>query len=190
MVVRKARSSDSESISLCLLLAMEEIVYKLTGEEKFQSGLAFMNYFVVREFNQYSWQNCWVVEHGGTVAAAVNVYDGARLHELRQPVIDHLRAQFKRPMTPEDETERGEHYIDSQGVLPQYRCKGIGTNLLQFLIDEYVTKRKLTLGLLVDDGNPGAKSLYLKLGFRRVGTKTLLGKDLEHLQFKSDVARS
>jgi ribosomal protein S18 acetylase RimI-like enzyme len=56
--------------------------------------------------------------------------------------------------------------------------------MFQFLIDEYVHKRDKTLGLLVDKDNPDAKKLYLKLGFEIVGEKTLVGKNMEHLQFK------
>jgi len=58
----------------------------------------------------------------------------------------------------------------------------LGTKLLQFLIQEYVEKQGLTLGLLVDNDNPNAKRLYEKIGFRVVGEKTLVGHAMEHLQ--------
>jgi ribosomal protein S18 acetylase RimI-like enzyme len=182
MFVRKALLTDSETIASCLLLAMEEIVYKLIGEEDSGKALAFMRYFVEKENNQYSWQNCWVVEEEGNVVAAINIYNGAQLHELRRPVIDYIKTRFNRHIIPEDETQPGEYYIDSLGVYPEHRCKGIGTYLLQFLIDEYVTRLNQTLGLLVDEENPTAKSLYEKLGFKSSGKKALLGKHLEHLQ--------
>lgn len=182
MLIRKAFLTDSERISSCLLLAMEEIVYRFMGEESSEKAQAFMFYFVEKENNQYSWQNCWVVEDEGRVIAAVNVYDGAQLHELRQPVIDYIKTRFNRHIILEDETQSGEYYIDSLGVYPEHRGKGIGTNFMQFLIDEYVTKHHQTLGLLVDEDNEPAKGLYRKLGFKTSGTKTLLGKQLEHLQ--------
>lgn len=183
MVIRKAFVTDSENIASCLLLAMEEIVFRLMGEEDSEKALAFMCYFAERENNQYSWQNCWVVEEGGSVVAAVNVYNGAQLHALRQPVIDYIKNRFNRSVTPEDETQAGEYYIDSLGVHPEHRGKGIGTGLLQFLIDEYVIKRNLPLGLLVEEGNLAAKRLYRKLAFKSSGRKVLLlGKHLEHLQ--------
>ena len=91
---------------------------------------------------------------------------------------------FNKPFNPEDETQAGEYYIDCVGVNPNQQGKGIGSKIFQFLIDEYVYRRKETLGLLVDRDNPNAKRLYLKLGFEVVGEKTLVGKRLEHLQFK------
>lgn len=54
--------------------------------------------------------------------------------------------------------------------------------LLQFIIDEYVSKQGHTLGLLVDEKNPNAKRLYLKLGFKHVGNKVLLGNSMKQLQ--------
>lgn len=183
MIIRKAFFTDSENIATCLLLAMEEIVFRLMGEEDSEKALAFMRYFVERENNQYSWQNCWVVEQEGSVVAAVNVYNGAQLHALRQPVTDYVKNRFNRSITPEDETQAGEYYIDSLGVHPEHRGKGIGTQLLQFLIDEYVTRRGQPLGLLVEEGNVAAKRLYQKLSFQSSGRKVLLlGKHLEHLQ--------
>jgi len=84
----------------------------------------------------------------------------------------------------EDETHAGEFYIDSLGVSPAHQGKGIGSQLLQFVISEKVKTGGGTIGLLVDKTNPGAKRLYLNLGFVPVGEKTLLGISLEHLQLK------
>jgi ribosomal protein S18 acetylase RimI-like enzyme len=106
------------------------------------------------------------------------------LRELRQPVIEYLRSKFNTDFNHEDETQAGEYYIDSFGVNPDQQSKGIGTKLLQFVIDEYVNKHNRTLGLLVDETNPDAKRLYLKLGFKSAGRRVLFGKNMEHLQIK------
>ena len=182
MLIRQGHFEDSESIASCLFFAMEEIVYAFIGERDHSKGLAFMRYFTDRENNQYSWNNCWVAESQGRIVAAVNLYEGARLHELRQPVLDYLKLTFNCEISPEDETQPGEIYIDSLGVDPHYRGNGIASSLLRHLIDEYVAQRDQTLGLLVDKENPAALRLYIKLGFTRVGTKSLLGKSLEHFQ--------
>jgi len=71
-------------------------------------------------------------------------------------------------------------------VDPKFRGKGIGTKILQYLIDEYVISQKRTLGLLVEKDNVMARNLYLKLGFKEMGTKILVGKHLDHLQIKND----
>jgi len=175
--VRKATLNDPEIIATYLSLPMEDILYKFIGEEDLSKAREFILHFVARENNQYSYQNCWVVEDDMKVVAAINLYNGALLSELRQPVIEYVRSRFKSNFKPEDETQAGEHYINSLGVNPLQQSKGIGTKLLQFVIDEYVNKRRQTLGLLVDEINPNAKQMYLKLGFKSAGTRILVGQE-------------
>ena len=112
----------------------------------------------------------------------MNIYKGSDIEALRNPIIEFVKKNYNPAFDPEFETKDGEYYIDSLGVNPNHQGKGIGSKLLQFLIAEYVHKNKQTLGLLVEEDNPMAKNLYLKLGFNVVGRKTLVGKKLDHLQ--------
>jgi ribosomal protein S18 acetylase RimI-like enzyme len=182
--IRKATLNDSHIIATHLLSAMEDIVYKFIGEEDPERANEFMSHFAAKPNNQYSYENCWVAEVNNTVVAVVIVYDGARLTELREPVVEYIRSKFNAEFKPEDETQAGEYYIDCLAVNPDQQGRGIGTKLLEFVIDEYVNKQRQTLGLLVDEVNPNAKRLYLRLGFNSVATKVLFGKNMEHLQIK------
>jgi ribosomal protein S18 acetylase RimI-like enzyme len=184
LIIRMATAADSKVIARYLLLAMEDIVYGFIGRRDAMKALAFMEYCVERPNNQYSWQNCLVAEEHGQVVAAINVYDGARLQELRQPVVEAIHRLFGRQVLPEDETQAGEYYIDTLGVNPDCQGRGIGTRLLQHLIRDHVNNQGHTLGILVDDDNPEARKLYLRLGFRNAGKKVLMGKNMEHLQIR------
>ncbi len=184
MLVRKAKREESNIIANYIFLAMEEIAYQFIGERSAEKALQFLNSLIEETNNQYSYENCWLVEAENEIVAAALVYDGTKLHELREPVALKVKAMFNRSFNPEDETQAGEYYIDCVGVNPNQQGKGIGSKIFQFLIDEYVYKRNETLGLLVDQENPNAKRLYLKLGFEVIGEKSLVGKKLEHLQFK------
>jgi ribosomal protein S18 acetylase RimI-like enzyme len=190
ILIRKATPGDSESIAAYLFLAMKDIIYKFIQEENPEKARMFLLHFVRYDYNQYSYQNCWVAETHGHVVGAINVYDGARLSQLRQPVVDYIREKFNQDFVPDDETSAGEYYIDTLAVSPHHQGKGIGTSLLQFVIDEHVVKKNYTLGLLVDESNPDAKRLYLKLGFKSVGRKMIFGKNMEHLQIKPDQIRN
>jgi ribosomal protein S18 acetylase RimI-like enzyme len=190
MKIRKAFREDGPVIATCLFLAMEGIIYEFIGIEDKQEAFGFMEYLVDGDDNQYSYQNCWVAEINDKVVGAVAVYDGARLGELRGPVERYISNRYKRSFHPEDETEGGEFYIDSLGVDPAEQGRGIGAKLLQFLIEEYVGRRGETLGLLVDKENPGARKLYLRLGFEVVGEKELAGKKMEHLQVRELIVES
>ena len=162
--VRKATLNDSEIIATYLFLPMEDIVYKFIGEEDPEKAREFMLHFVEKDNNQYSYQNCWVVEDNMKVVAAINLYNGALLSELRQPVIEYLRSKFNKDFNPEDETQAGEYYIDSLGVNPNQQSKGIGTKLLQFVIDEYVNKHKSNFRFACRRNKPECKKTVFKVG--------------------------
>lgn len=184
MLIRSAVSTDSEAIATYLLLAMEAIVSEFIGQDDPKKAKEFLLHFVQKENNQYSYQNCFVVEDNDQIIAAVNVYDGSELKRLRAPIVQYIEMHFNKIFNPEDETQPGEYYIDSLGVNPDQQGKGIGAKLLKFLIDYYVTQNNKTIGLLVEENNPNAKRLYLKLGFEPVGEKMLLSTKLIHLQVK------
>lgn len=182
--IRKAEPQDSAGIATLLLLAMEEIVYEFLGEKDKQAAFDFMYRMVSTENNQYSYQNAYTLHIDGKMVAAVNLYNGALLEELRKPVAEYMQAHASVPFAPEDETQAGEHYIDSIGVHPEWQGKGMGGQLLRYLIAEYVEKQGLTLGLLVEKTNPAARRLYEKVGFRKTGEKVLAGKTMDHLQIR------
>lgn len=182
MLIRKATENDAEGIAPYILLAMEDIAYHFIGEHSYHKALDFFVRMIRRKANQYSYENCWVMDNDGVVIAAVLIYDGARLHELRKPVAAEILKVFNKDFNPDDETQSGEYYIDSIGVSAGQQGKGIGSKMLNFLIDEYVNKHNQVLGLLVDKDNLLAKKLYIKSGFEVVGNKIFFGKQMEHLQ--------
>ncbi|MCK0114427.1 GNAT family N-acetyltransferase [Gelidibacter sp. F63206] len=184
VTIRKAKREDSLAIATHLLLAMEDIVCEFIGQKDPNKAKDFLIHFIAQEHNQYSYQNCFVAEDDHEVIAAVNIYDGSQLIQLRVPISQYIKIHFKTDFNPEDETQPGEYYIDSLGVNPNQQGKGIGATVLKFLINYYVNQNGKTIGLLVDEENPKAKKLYLKLGFKSVGQKILVGKRMEHLQIK------
>ncbi len=184
MQIRKATPKDSKSIVPYLLLAMQDITYEFIGEKSNEKATQFLYAMVSQKENQYSYENCWVIEDGDEIIGTACLYDGGKLHQLRKPVANYIQQHFGKDFNPEDETEKGEIYIDCVGVSPHQQGKGIGSKIFDFLIDHYVVKQKQTLGLLVDSDNPKAEKLYLKLGFIQVGEKALVGKTLKHLQYK------
>lgn len=182
MIIRKASPQDAANIVTFMLLAMGDIVYKFINEINYGEAKRFLLKFVQQEDNQYSWQNCWVAEMDKEVVAAANVYDGKKLNELRQPVIEEIQTKYNSSFSPEDETGAGEYYIDTLAVDPKYQRQGIGSVMLNFLVDEYVNKQGQTLGLLVEEDNDVAKRLYEKAGFTPVHKRIVFGKNIQHWQ--------
>lgn len=186
MIIRKAIKQDSPIISEHLFLAMEHILYKFIGIKDVLKAKEFLMYFVEKENNQYSFQNCLVAESENGILGSINIYNGADLEQLRIPIIQYVKTHFNIDFNPEKETQHGEYYIDSFGVSPDQQGKGIGTKMLQYIIKAYTIENQQTLGLLVDEENPEAEKLYLKLGFEFVGHKVFVGKKMKHLQRKPE----
>ncbi|WP_442588640.1 GNAT family N-acetyltransferase [Pedobacter sp. AW31-3R] len=182
MKIRKATVADSQDIATCILLAMGDIIYQFIGCKDDVLAKEFMLSFVSKGGNQYSYENCWVAEEDHGIIAAACIYDGAALHRLRTPVLDYVKSKYGMTLILEDETQEAEMYIDCLGVDVHQQGKGIGSEMLRFLIKEYVVNRHQILGLLVDEDNQAAKRLYLSLGFMVMGNKTFAGKKMEHLQ--------
>ncbi len=182
MVIRKARKSEAGEVAKLLLLAMEDIVYTFINETDHTKAVNLITYFVKKEKNQYSYENCYVGLISNKIVAAVNLYDGEKLSILQLPIKEHIKQNYNPNFYQEEETQTGEIYIDSLGVNLQYQRQGLGTRLLKEIISKYSKEKGLILGLLVETENTNAKRLYLKLGFKKSGEKQLAGKRLEHLQ--------
>lgn len=134
------------------------------------------------EHTQYSYRNALVAEVGGVAAGAIVGYDGARLEELREPIYPLLREHLGEVPHIEDETAAGEFYLDSMGVLPKFRGRGVGSALLVALSNKAFAEGHARVGLIVDVDNINAERLYSALGFVRVGSKRFLGHDMWHMQ--------
>ena len=143
-----------------------------------------MQQLVERTDTQYSYQNalCAVDSLDQVIGVSVS-YDGALLHSLRQQFIDAVRNTFGKQLDEmADETAAGELYLDSLAVHPSAQGQGIATALLNATAEKAQQMGAGSLGLLVDTGNPRAEQLYLRCGFKQVGTNRWGGHDMKHLQ--------
>lgn len=68
--IRKATYKDAAAIAPLLLSAMEDVVFKLIGKEDVQEALAFMKHFVALTNNQYSYENCELIEIDDVIIGA------------------------------------------------------------------------------------------------------------------------
>ena len=82
---------------------------------------------------------------------------------------------------PDDETEAGEFYLDSVGVLEQFRGHGVGSALLKAMTAKAHAEGHADVALIVDQDNPEAERLYARLGFERVGIRMFFGHRMWHM---------
>lgn len=180
---RAARKEDAHIIAQAVVMAIgEECAADYCGD----NYLAVIEDIARQEDSQYSYTNSIIAEIDGNPAGAVCGYDGALLQRLRARTLEVISRETGHTPKVADETGPGEFYIDSIGILPQYRGRGLGGDLLRAIRDEAFQQGHPIVGLLVDENNPRAEALYRKLGFRRMDTANFMGHRMWHLQTRED----
>lgn len=187
ITIRPATEADAALISQVVAMAIgdEEGVRHYCGEQY----LDVLADIASQSDTQYSWQQTLVAEVDGEAVGAVVGYDGGELSRLRDGTYGVIRKTIAEAQPIIDETEAGEYYLDSVGVLPHFQCRGIGRVLVNALCTKVFAEGHQRVGLIVDRENPRAESLYASLGFRRVGTKLFFGHKMWHLQLENQAAR-
>ena len=177
--IRKARREEASKIAELFMLAwpVDEIIESngITYLQLHES----MTTIAASEQTIYSYENTYVAEVDGKIVGAMCAYDGADYQRLKQPIVDILGpdsgfAQLK-------ETEEGEFYLDSVGVLEKYRNKGIGSKLFAAQIERARSLGHKVVGLIVDVDKPQAEALYTRLGFRHLDNKDFFGHPMKHM---------
>jgi ribosomal protein S18 acetylase RimI-like enzyme len=177
--IRKARKDDAEFIAQVVAMAIgdEVALHNYCGD----NYISVLTDIACTEDTQYSWHNAIIAECDGKVAGAVVGYDGALLEELRNGTFAVVLNRIGRTPDIANETEAGEYYLDSIGVLPKFRKIGIATKLIEAMRDKIFAEGHTKFGLIVDFDNPTAERLYTQIGFKRVGQRTFLGHKMWHL---------
>lgn len=133
IIIRKARMSEASRIAELFMLAWPvEDIMKSNGISYAQLHDSMTDIAAMEE-TVYSYENTYVAEVDGKIVGAMCGYDGADYQRFKQPIVDLLGndsgfAQLK-------ETEAGEFYLDSVGVLPEYRGNGIASMLFETQIE-------------------------------------------------------
>lgn len=182
-MIQIATPDDAPEIAPLMFQAMQEIAYKLIGKEDPKLAIDFLEKLCRQENNQYSYQNTLIYKENEQILGSLVFYNGADLHILRKPVLLLSEKVSNRSITMENETQQGEIYIDTLSVSPQAQGKGIGSQLIEYLKKYVRENQKLDIGLLVDEKNPKAEKLYIKLGFQHKNNITLAGSIYKHLVY-------
>ena len=183
MVVRIRKATKNDALLIGRVIAMA-IGYDLAEDYAGDDVINVLGEAAATEYSQYSYKNALIAECNGIPAGAIVGYSGSKLHDLREGSLAVIRKYHPGLEIKEDETEEGEFYIDSIGVLPEYRGNGIATKLINAMMEEASKSEHRLIGLLVDFENPNAERLYSTIGFRYVGERPFFGHMMKHLQMQ------
>ena len=185
IIIRQAHKEEAAQIAKLFMLAwpVEEIL-ESTGlaYEQLQESITLI---AANEETIYSYENTIVAEIDGKVVGAMCAYDGADYKRLKQPIVDALGpdcgfAQLK-------ETEEGEFYLDSVGVLPEYRGRGIASRIIEAQCERAASHGHKVAGLIVDIDKPQVEALYSRLGFTYLDDKDFFGHTMKHMVRQLDM---
>ena len=178
-MIRTATKEEAAQIAELFMLAwpIEEILESngLTYEQLHES----MTAIAAAEETIYSYENTIVAEVDGKVVGAMCAYDGADYQRLKLPIVDLLGADSG--FAQLKETEAGEFYLDSVGVLPEYRGRGIASSLFEAQCERAASLGHKVAGLIVDVDKPQAEALYVRLGFTYLDDKDFFGHTMKHM---------
>ncbi|MBQ7952651.1 MAG: GNAT family N-acetyltransferase [Alistipes sp.] len=184
ITIRSARVEDAATIARAVAMAIgdKEALRAYCGEDY----MAVLTQIAATKGTQYSWQYALVAEVDGTAAGAVVGYDGDDLQPLREGTFAIVQQLTGRVPNIANETEGGEYYLDSVGVLPEFRGLNVGRTLVREFCNKVFATQHNCVGLIVDSNNPQAEKLYTSLGFERVGTRLFFGHRMWHLQLRDN----
>ena len=178
-MIRKATKEEAVQIAELFMLAwpVEEILESngLTYGQLQES----MTTIAAAEETIYSYENTIVAEVDGKVVGAMCAYDGADYQRLKQPIVDVLGADSG--FAQLKITEAGEFYLDSVGVLPEYRGRGVASSLFEAQCERAASLGHKVAGLIVDVDKPQAEALYARLGFTYLDNKDFFGHTMKHM---------
>ena len=178
-MIRRARKEEAAQIAELFMLAwpVEEILESngIPYEQLHES----MTAIAAAEETIYSYENTFVAEVDGKVVGAMCAYDGADYMRLKQPIVNELGADSG--FAQLKETKAGEFYLDSVGVLPEYRGRGIASSLFEAQCERAASLGHKVAGLIVDIDKPQAEALYARLGFRYLDDKDFFGHTMKHM---------
>lgn len=183
--IRLATSEEAGEIAKLIMLAwpVEEFLAS-SPELTYNKLYAKISSCVASPQNIYSYENTFVsLLPNGLIIGALCGYDGGRYQALKQPVLDVLELDINSSFARTIETDASEFYLDSIGVDPQWRGKGVATALFKAQIERARILGHNKVGLIVDVDKPEAENLYLKLGFEFFGYKDFVGHKMKHLVF-------
>lgn len=182
ITIRPAQKEDFDIVPELMLQAMEDIVFSFINDTDIEESINFLTKLYKQPKNLYSYENTFVaVNNLDDIIGSVTGYNGDEFETLRQPLLDLMQKRYQNDLIPEAETEGKEYYIDTVAVSPMAQGQGIGSKLLQHVIEHAKTNDYKQIGLLVDTENPDAQKLYERLGFQLGKNVELVGGQYNHM---------
>ncbi|KHD86815.1 GNAT family N-acetyltransferase [Bacillus ginsengihumi] len=180
-MIRQAYEKDAQEVAYLIHLAIKDIAEALTGETDLVSIRKELAYLFLQKNNRLSYQNSIVAEVNGEIAGTLIAYSGDDASLLDQAIMERLKRKKQNHVVLDKEADRGDYYIDTVAVHPQYRGKGIGTELIHHAEHAAGQYGFSKVSLNVAHDNVRAKQLYQRLGYEEEKIKQINGHPYDYM---------
>lgn len=180
-MIRQAKFEDQHEIAELSYIIWEDMELPIVKKFEKSQVISWLEQAITKVPYRTFYENVLVYEIDGDVAGIIVTYKGEdEMHLEKNWLKLDLPEKVRKIGTPLPlkESKDDELYIETVAVFPQYRGKGIATQLMHYIIEEHRDKK---LSLSCDYENNGAYQLYQRLGFETEGTIDLYGHEYRHM---------
>ncbi|MFC3798367.1 GNAT family N-acetyltransferase [Cohnella sp. GCM10012308] len=183
MLIRSAGPADAAAVSKLVLLAIENIAYRLTGERTEAAVLAKLAEYYRTPGNRFSAErHALLVAEGNEPAGTILCYGGDQTDALYAPIAQQLYEAGIEDAVQDREADEDEYYIDAVAVAPAYQGRGFAKALIRHAELEAAARGYAAIGLNVDIEKEGARALYARLGFEEDKRVSINGHPYRHMR--------
>ncbi|MCD8839458.1 GNAT family N-acetyltransferase [Staphylococcus arlettae] len=183
-MIRKAEAKDKAAIAQLCYIIWDELEVDMVKFVERERLLSILERSIVEVPYRGNLNNIWVYEIDGNVAGCLIAYPGEKELEYEKAWLDmdldHDVAALGSPM-PMKEAKDDEYYIETIATFPNYRGRGVATQLIQYVID-LAPHEKWSLNC--DYHNERAFYVYNKFGFVTDSDIDLYGHKHRHMIYQ------
>jgi ribosomal protein S18 acetylase RimI-like enzyme len=166
LLFRDATPMDAPFIARVVLAGIEMLEIDAEMTDEHQPILAHLIDICRMDDTLYSYKHTRIAEMEGKIVGALIGYDGARYAAMRAKTFGLVQQISGLDLSKNAlETGEGEFYLDSMAILPEFRGKKIGLQLMRDRMDWALQNGFETITLLVDKDKPHLQRYYESLGF-------------------------
>lgn len=183
-MIRKAIKEDCNSIAELIYMIWKDMELEIVQKYSQAQVMDAIRKSQIDSHYRNHLSHIWVYEVNEQVAAIIVVYDGNRENDYEQQwhhldLPDIVLTQGT-PL-PVMESNQGDMYIESVATFPEFRGKGVATQLIRHVLE---MNDQVTWGLNCDVTNEKAFLLYKKLGFSTEEEKALYGHRYYYMTYQ------
>ncbi len=177
--LRWATPDDADALVRLINYAGEGLpVYLWQGmAENGETALDVGRRRALRETGSFSYRNALMYDAADGVVASLMGYV---LPDAPEPIdYDTMPAMFV-PLQELENAAPGTWYVNVLAAEPAHRGRGYGSSLLSAAEDVARDLGKTGMSIIASDGNPGARRLYERFGYRHVDSRPMIKEHWEN----------